>query len=96
MHGVLIIAVSLVVLFLSAVGISMLEVENSFIDYFKKSTEIYKGMKVIDQKLGGTTPFDVIVDLEGPKEEAFTPITGTKDAQDEVFDESLCLVLRDQ
>ena len=35
---------------------SRLVVENSFIDYFKQSTEIYQGMKVIDQKLGGTTP----------------------------------------
>ena len=45
----------------SIVGISKLEVENSFINYFDKKTEIYKGMKLIDQKLGGTTPLDVIV-----------------------------------
>ena len=38
-----------------------LEVENSFINYFNKKTEIYKGMKLIDDKLGGTTPLDVIV-----------------------------------
>ena len=37
---------------------------NSFIDYFKESTEIYQGMKVIDQKLGGTTPLDIIVRFE--------------------------------
>ena len=37
-------------------GISRLEVENSFINYFNKKTEIYKGMKLIDDKLGGTTP----------------------------------------
>ncbi len=35
--------------------------ENSFINYFDKKTEIYKGMKLIDDKLGGTTPLDVIV-----------------------------------
>ena len=45
----------------SIVGISKLEVENSFINYFDKKTEIYKGMKLIDQKLGGTTPLDIIV-----------------------------------
>ena len=35
--------------------------ENSFINYFKKNTEIYKGMKLIDDKLGGTTPLDIII-----------------------------------
>ena len=44
------------------VGISMLSVENRFIDYFKESTEIYRGMELIDRKLGGTTPLDVIID----------------------------------
>ena len=38
---------------LSVFGISKLEVENSFINYFDKKTEIYKGMKLIDDKLGG-------------------------------------------
>ena len=45
------------VIILSVVGISRLEVENSFINYFNKNTEIYKGMKLIDEKLGGTTSF---------------------------------------
>ena len=43
------------------VGISKLEVENSFINYFSKKTEIYKGMKLIDEELGGTTPLEVIL-----------------------------------
>jgi len=51
---------------LSIVGISRLEVENSFINYFNKNTEIYKGMKLIDDRLGGTTPLEVIVKF--PKE----------------------------
>ena len=51
----------------SLIGISRLEVENSFINYFSKKTEIYKGMKLIDEKLGGTTPLDVI--LKFPKKE---------------------------
>ncbi|RDX36447.1 RND family transporter [Kangiella sp. HD9-110m-PIT-SAG07] len=46
----------------SAYGITQLKVENRFIDYFKPSTEIYKGMTVIDQKLGGTTPLDIVID----------------------------------
>ena len=53
--------ISFVVISLSVFGISKLEVENSFINYFKKNTEIYKGMKLIDDKLGGTTPLDIII-----------------------------------
>ena len=49
------------VIILSIIGISRLEVENSFINYFNKDTEIYKGMKLIDEKLGGTTPLEVIL-----------------------------------
>jgi len=52
---------ALVVIVLSILGISKLEVENSFINYFDKKTEIYKGMKLIDGELGGTTPLDVII-----------------------------------
>ena len=40
-----------------------LKVENKFIDYFNKETEIYKGMETIDKNLGGTTPFDIILSL---------------------------------
>ena len=46
---------------LSVVGIAKLQVENSFINYFDKETEIYKGMKKIDDDLGGTTPLDIIL-----------------------------------
>jgi len=49
------------VIIVSIIGITKLEVENSFINYFDKDTEIYKGMKLIDDQLGGTTPLDVIV-----------------------------------
>ena len=54
-------------LLVSIVGISKLEVENSFINYFSKNTEIYKGMKLIDEELGGTTPLEVI--LKFPKKD---------------------------
>ena len=50
-----------IIIILSLIGISRLEVENSFINYFSKKTEIYKGMKLIDEKLGGTTPLEVIL-----------------------------------
>ncbi len=43
-------------------GITQLTVENSFINYYKPTTEIYQGMELIDQKLGGTTPLEVVID----------------------------------
>ena len=58
---------AILVIIISIVGITKLEVENSFINYFDKETEIYKGMKLIDKELGGTTPLDVIVKF--PKKE---------------------------
>ena len=57
------------IIILSIVGISKLEVENSFINYFNKNTEIYKGMKLIDDKLGGTTPLEIILKFPAKSEE---------------------------
>ena len=65
-RGALINLISIIVLFTSIYGASLLRVENSFINYFKSDTEIYQGMKLIDEKLGGTTPLDVI--LKFPKD----------------------------
>ena len=67
------------VIFLSIVGISRLEVENSFINYFNKKTEIYKGMKLIDNKLGGTTPLEIIL--------KFPPKQKNEPNEDEDFDD---------
>jgi predicted RND superfamily exporter protein len=60
----LVCSLAILVLLFSVTGISQLRVENRFIDYFKESTEIYQGMEVIDQQLGGTTPLDVILDAD--------------------------------
>jgi len=57
----LIFSSAILVIILSIYGISKLEVENSFINYFDEETEIYKGMKKIDDDLGGTTTLDVII-----------------------------------
>ncbi len=68
----LIFLLSFILVGLSIFGISKLEVENSFINYFSKKTEIYKGMKLIDEKLGGTTPLDIILKFpESKKDETF-------------------------
>ena len=61
-----------VVIILSVLGISKLEVENSFINYFNKNTEIYKGMKLIDDELGGTTPLEVILKFPDQEKEEIT------------------------
>ena len=52
---------SFLLIIISIYGISKLKVENSFINYFDKKTEIYQGMKNIDEKLGGTTPLEIII-----------------------------------
>ncbi len=51
-----------IMVLIALTGIPRLSVENRFIDYYKESTEIYQGMTLIDRKLGGTTPMDVVVD----------------------------------
>ena len=51
-------------------GIFKLEVENSFINYFNKETEIYKGMKKIDDELGGTTPLNIILKFPSKKKKS--------------------------
>ena len=71
---------SIIIIIISLFGIFKLEVENSFINYFDKETEIYKGMKKIDDELGGTTPLNVI--LKFPKKEI-----KSKENQDDDLDD---------
>ena len=63
-HSKAILVGGLLVAVLGGVGITMLKVENRFIDHFKSTTEIYKGMELIDTKLGGTVPLDFVIDAE--------------------------------
>lgn len=71
---------SLVLAVLCVIGISRLSVENSFIDYFKSDTEIHQGMLVIDRKLGGTTPLDIVItDLQRPDEDVTDPFASDCD-----------------
>ena len=60
---------TIIVIVASITGILKLEVENSFINYFDKETEIYKGMKKIDDELGGTTPLNILLNFPSKKEE---------------------------
>ena len=57
----IILLISLLVFVLALIGINRLSVENKFIDYFKPTTEIYQGLSLIDKKLGGTAPLDIII-----------------------------------
>ena len=62
-------AISVLGLCVGLWGISKLSVENSFIGYFKENTDIYKGMELIDNKLGGTVPLDIIISFKKDKKE---------------------------
>lgn len=72
----LIYTASFVLILFGIYGISEIKIENSFIGYFKKDTEIRRGMEVIDNKLGGTIPLDIIVKFKK-----------TDEKNDEVSDE---------
>ena len=81
-----------IVIIFSVIGISKLEVENSFINYFDKNTEIYKGMKLIDEELGGTTPLEVIIKFPDKKkvkkseeDDEFDDWGDEEDANDEKY-----------
>ena len=71
-NKILIFGSTLLVVVFSIIGIFKLEVENSFINYFDKETEIYKGMKKIDDDLGGTTPLNVILKFPSSKKDSNT------------------------
>ena len=63
-HGGLVLLATGALAVVCLAGISRLEVENSFIDYFGRNTEIHQGMRLIDRELGGTTPLNVVLDLD--------------------------------
>lgn len=83
-HGNKVLVLSLVLVVLSMIGVTRLQVENSFINYFSEDTEIHQGMKLIDEQLGGTTPLDIIIRFE-PTDVG--PGTDTDDELDEDFAE---------
>jgi predicted RND superfamily exporter protein len=83
-RGSFVIFLALILTLLSGYGISRLEVENRFIDYFKSDTEIYRGMEVIDTSLGGTTPVDII--LQAPTFESPLAISDNQAASGDEYD----------
>jgi predicted RND superfamily exporter protein len=80
---------SLALVAFTVVGITRLVVENSFIDYFDQSTDIYQGMTVIDERLGGTTPLEVLINFEGDTPTEASNSSVQREAPEEGFvDES--------
>ncbi len=64
LHGGKILVLAFITLLVSAWGITKLEVENRFVDYFKSDSEIHQGLSVIDRQLGGTVTLDIILDAD--------------------------------
>lgn len=85
-HGRFIVVASLALVLFNALGIRKLQVENCFINYFKSSTEIHQGLKVVDRQLGGTTPLDVVIDFE-PTAASAAPPMPKGNSEDSVFDQ---------
>ena len=83
------ITIFFIILALSAIyGVSKLEVENRFIDYFSPQTEIYQGMLLLDQELGGTATLDILIDQ--PTEEVFEEVLdGLVFDGDDLFEDDL-------
>ena len=77
-NGGILFGTTFIIIVASIIGITKLEVENSFINYFDQETEIYKGMKKIDDDLGGTTPLNIIIKF---------PSSNTEEKNDDEFSE---------
>ncbi len=84
-NKVLVMAVMLAVV--SVAGITLLRVENSFINYFSDDTEIYQGLKLIDEELGGTTPLEILIKFEDETLEELTPEDLKKMTPEEIQEE---------
>jgi predicted RND superfamily exporter protein len=75
---------SLITFFVMIYGISRLEVENRFIDYFSPETEIYQGMLLLDQELGGTATLEILIDQ--PPQQIFEDL---EFIDDDLFEDDL-------
>lgn len=89
LHGNKILLVSLIAIALSVWGISKLEVENRFVDYFKSDSEIYQGLTVIDRQLGGTVTLDIILDADQSASQEPEWMTASETASDAEPDEAV-------
>ncbi|MEM9603358.1 MAG: MMPL family transporter [Pseudomonadota bacterium] len=79
-HTGTVLGAALVVAVVTAVGVSRLSLDNRFIDYFRADSEVRQGLVYIDQYLGGTVPFDVVV--------RFAPFEGALDEDDDFAEDT--------
>ncbi|MGI9325680.1 MAG: efflux RND transporter permease subunit [Pseudomonadales bacterium] len=78
----LLILLSLLLTVIVGNGLMLISLDNRFVDYFAEETEIHRGMSHIDQQLGGTIPFDVVLTLP-----PYEPLTVGADEDDLFADE---------
>ena len=83
-HGSKVVWFSVILAVVSLIGMSKLRVENSFVNYFSKNTEIYQGLKLIDDELGGTTTLNIILKFHTPPpaKAATSPAAGSGSGDD--------------
>ena len=74
-HHSWILGISMVVILLTAVGLTRLQVENSFLNYFKESTTVHKELTFIDQEFGGSTPLDIVYSIDKNAQKSDLPIS---------------------
>ena len=72
---------SIVITVVTMFGITLLSVDNRFIDYFREGTDIREGLLFVDKNLGGTIPFEVIVSF-APWQEDANDFAGSDDFAD--------------
>jgi len=84
-HGLFVLVATAAITALGVIGMGRLEVENSFINYFKQDTEIYQGLKQVDETLGGTTPLEIV--LKFPPPAPVEAAAGGDDELAEMFEE---------
>jgi len=82
----IILSASIILGLLFIIGLNNLKVENKFIDYFKKNTEIYQGMSELDEKLGGTATLDIVI---YEPDNYLTNVDKISDELDDLFDEDI-------
>lgn len=84
-HRKIVYFVSLIIVVFAIVSIPKLSAENSFVNYFKDSSDIKKGLLLIDEKLGGTLPLDVIVKFNDEDDEQVDEFAEFLDNSDKYY-----------
>lgn len=79
-HGRTLITGSLLLSAAAISGLFLLNVENSFINYFDKDTRVHRELSYVDQEFGGSTPLDIVYDIP-PAQQAKLPALSANTVQ---------------